>query len=779
MAQTEQTTVLIDVEVQASEALKRQQELKASLEALKKTQSETADKTSAEYIRQEAQIKNLNAQILANSKVIQANERDVQIQNGSLNDAQGAYRQLSDAYLFASQRAKDLAVAYGATNEKTIAAIAEAKRMSDRLKEVDSSVGQNQRSVGDYRGEIGKLFSAMGNSGGSFGAMANGLMSTSKGMMALNAANPLGWITMLISIIQTLVQKLKGSEEQTARLTQMMAPLKAVGDTITNMFSALISVLLDTAEAFIKTGAAIKEFFFGVDEGAKAAADSYTQYEKDKQAAVLETRKINEESAARELEISELKANIARKDLYTAEQRLMMNAEAVRLERKNADERKRIAIETLRLLEIEASRTENNAEMNEKLSQAKIAVINAEKAYNDNIRRLSSQTAALEAEIAADREAKLKARAEAAKKAAERRAADEKARIAKEAADAKKAADDAIKALDYELKMWKLKRDERNAGILLSEKEQVAARLELLDVESKAAQEKLRILLDKKQITQAEFDAQMLMLTQERETAISQIEGEERLKRMAAEKAAQEKNEAAKLEAIQQYEQAIADAQAALRKENAFAELDFQRQQLDLKYEAEIANAQKIGADTVAIEQAYAQTKQAIARAEASAKMDLAAGFAENLSEIFGKQTKVGKMAASAAIAIDTAKGAMAAFTSTQSIPVVGAALGIAAAGAVIAKGAKSIKDVWAVKSGLKGDGGGGGASVPSFGGGDAVASVTGALVARTNGQTQQAATTKAMSEAMQANPQQPVLLTSNLTDVLNNEVQIKSDNSL
>ena len=156
----------------------------------------------------------------------------------------------------------------------------------------------------------------------------------------------------------------------------------------------------------------------------------------------------------------------------------------------------------------------------------------------------------------------------------------------------------------------------------------------------------------------------------------------------------------------------------------------------------------------------------------------MASGFANNIAEIFGKQTKVGKLAASAAIAIDTAKGAMAAFTSMQAIPVVGPALGIAAAGAVIAKGARSIKDVWAVKSGLPGDGGGGGASVPTSAAGS-VASVSGSVVARQSGSTQQVATTTAMTEAMKAAPTQTVLVTNDLTTALDNKVQLKNDNSL
>ena len=68
------------------------------------------------------------------------------------------------------------------------------------------------------------------------------------------------------------------------------------------------------------------------------------------------------------------------------------------------------------------------------------------------------------------------------------------------------------------------------------------------------------------------------------------------------------------------------------------------------------------------------------------------------MATIFGESTKLGKAAAAAQVAIDTYKGALAAYSAAASIPVVGQALGIAAAAAVTVKGTKAIKDIYAVK---------------------------------------------------------------------------------
>jgi hypothetical protein len=78
------------------------------------------------------------------------------------------------------------------------------------------------------------------------------------------------------------------------------------------------------------------------------------------------------------------------------------------------------------------------------------------------------------------------------------------------------------------------------------------------------------------------------------------------------------------------------------------------------------------------------------------------------------------------------------------------------------------------IPGGGGGDGGSGGVSVPA-----APSSITGSLVARTSGETQQTATTTAMNTALQANTVQPVLVVDNVTDAQANKSNVKVTNSL
>ena len=135
------------------------------------------------------------------------------------------------------------------------------------------------------------------------------------------------------------------------------------------------------------------------------------------------------------------------------------------------------------------------------------------------------------------------------------------------------------------------------------------------------------------------------------------------------------------------------------------------------------------------------------------------------LASIAGENTQLSKGFASAQIAIDTYMGAIKAFNSVAGHPVIGAVL----AAAVVAKGAKAIKDVWKVKNGQKSVSGGGGG-----GGGNVNVS---------QGMAQRNAR-EMPSEAIQRTQKTeptivPVLVTNNLTEKIDTKVQVTNNASM
>lgn len=206
-----------------------------------------------------------------------------------------------------------------------------------------------------------------------------------------------------------------------------------------------------------------------------------------------------------------------------------------------------------------------------------------------------------------------------------------------------------------------------------------------------------------------------------------------------------------------------------LARNNQFALLDLEREGLQAQKEMELEFAESIGADKALIEQKYAEYEKEIEREKIDAKIALQAGFAANLAQIFGEATAVGKAAAIAETTFSTFSAAQKAFSSLASIPVVGPALGAAAAGAAIAGGIARVKKIASTKSGLPGDksGGGGIAGGGSSGGGmpTSVAPSVGQGLASRDSAANQASTIKqGFSEALRENPLQPTLVLDNVT---------------
>jgi len=137
---------------------------------------------------------------------------------------------------------------------------------------------------------------------------------------------------------------------------------------------------------------------------------------------------------------------------------------------------------------------------------------------------------------------------------------------------------------------------------------------------------------------------------------------------------------------------------------NLFAELELEREFLEMQRQQEIEFAEKIGADTTLINQKYSKAQKELDKAEFQAKMMLAQDFANNIAAIAGENTGVGKAAAVASATINTYQAATGAYAALSPIPIVGPVLGITAAGAAVASGIANVKKILSTKSGLPGE---------------------------------------------------------------------------
>lgn len=327
---------------------------------------------------------------------------------------------------------------------------------NNQLKAIDASMGNYQRNVGNYAsalqglgGSIGNVvgqFTAIGNSakafvenmgggadsvdklgtsaagsGAGMSVLSNGLKTVGTTLSAVGKAimaNPL--IAVLAAALLIVISTIKGfqkavadSEERQNKLSDATARFQPILRTIGDIFEVVTDVIISAVEWLGKAFAAVTEFLGINPEG---SADAYVAAEKKKQEAILQTRKLNEDASDQEAIIAEQREILADKENYTYEQRVAALKKAGEAEKKLAADRQKIAELNLKALQAEAALDDNNAEMNDKLSAAIVAVNNARKESAAIGRKLGKEQQKLSAEHQAD----LKAEADAAKAAADK-----------------------------------------------------------------------------------------------------------------------------------------------------------------------------------------------------------------------------------------------------------------------------------------------------------------------------------------------------------------------
>lgn len=109
--------------------------------------------TRAEYNRR---LTESQAKVAVYKTKLQELNRVIKEESALESKASDVYKRLSIEYNRAALAAKNYQITLGATNPVTIAAVANAKRLSDQLKFVDNAVGQNNRYVGNYSEAISR-----------------------------------------------------------------------------------------------------------------------------------------------------------------------------------------------------------------------------------------------------------------------------------------------------------------------------------------------------------------------------------------------------------------------------------------------------------------------------------------------------------------------------------------------------------------------------------------------------------------------------------------------
>lgn len=196
----------------------------------------------------------------------------------------GAYQKLDLEHKKALKNAQDIGAQYGITSDKFIKASQKANELDVRLKEIDSTLGKNNRYVGEY----GRGFNALGNSINQLTreapAFAN---SINTGFMAIS------------NNIPALTDAIQGLREQNKLLAAEGKPTTSVLSQLGSAFfswNTLISVGVTLLTVY---GGKLIDFVFNTNE-AKKATDSLTN-----------SMKLNEEQVRKNISNLEYNNKIA------------------------------------------------------------------------------------------------------------------------------------------------------------------------------------------------------------------------------------------------------------------------------------------------------------------------------------------------------------------------------------------------------------------------------------------------------------------------------------
>ena len=300
----------------------------------------------------------------------------------------------------------------------------------------------------------------------------------------------------------------------------------------------------------------------------------------------------------------------------------------------------------------------------------------------------------------------------------------ERARLIAE--DETKSAEDRLtnlkKALDLEKQTTDQELELARERVRIQE-QQMAQSENLVEDEAKLAQLKTQLI---------ETETASLKMRRRVVTEVNALEREIAAEKKARDEEAQAKIDEQKAKEQKDLEDKLArekeanDALQALKEENflaaiedekerALAELEIQKK----KEEEELKQFDNFTELKIELDKKYKRAKDKLNEVDVKdekltnkQKLDLAKNTFNDLATIAGKESKAGKAAAIAATTISTFQGAQESYKSLAGIPVVGPALGAAAAAAAIVNGFKTIQAIKSESSSAPSQSGGGAGSI-------------------------------------------------------------------
>lgn len=373
------------------------------------------DKDSDEYADTVAEIDTVQGKLNDAMKVTGA----------TLKSAEGSYNALAKQMSELKKRFKE-------TND-------EAERQSlakqivginDKLKDMDSSIGNFQRNVGNYEGAFTKGLAGISKK---IEMLGNPLATAKNGVIALGKAfkslimNPVGAVIMaIVAAITALKKGFSESETASNKLKSAFASLQPVINGIKNIFTgfanivgniaqkaipALVNALMGAGEWMMKllnkigivSAARLKAYQESIEKQKEMIRE--TQELTDSEIALVEKRmKFNENEAKAERDIAELRRKSRDEEKYTAEERQKFLEQAIAKERSINNQKLALAQEEYNIMLQRSKLTDNDAETNNKLSESRANLYRIQKEHSEKEIKLMKELQKVKGDISKEDE---------------------------------------------------------------------------------------------------------------------------------------------------------------------------------------------------------------------------------------------------------------------------------------------------------------------------------------------------------------------------------------
>lgn len=420
-------------------------DLESTNKDLKKEMSELAKQGKSntdEYKALETQVKANTTTIAANGEAVKAANKEIAQNSKTIQDGIKYQKENTDSVLalraqlsMMKQEYYSLSKAERENAEVGGALQKQINEVTDEVKAAEEGIQVYSRSVGNYEGAIN---SALGTNKGFIGQITamqaqakatgqtfggvfvQGVKSVGSALKAL-LANPIVLtLAAIVAVITALTKAIKGNEEQSRKLEVAMAPLNRALEFFKSLLQGAADGLIAVIGWLSKAAGGVSKFmeklpFVGkyIAE-ANEATEKAIQLEKDKQTLTDRTRQNTLEQAKTEKEVADLRAEMAQKDKYSAQERIDMANKAADLEKAQAEENIKIAEEKLRIAQEEAKYNKNSKEVNEDLINLEAEVIRQQTALSNQLRTIEKQRQTAIKEVQAEEKAAADARLKAA-----------------------------------------------------------------------------------------------------------------------------------------------------------------------------------------------------------------------------------------------------------------------------------------------------------------------------------------------------------------------------